>query len=195
MSSQKVFDLYELVEIIFKHLPYYYVSVFRNVNITCNLVGKSIYEIKYKEEVVDKAYAVLHTIEDTSFVTLNWESLFERFRRCLFTIIDNLSTILIHDLSFLERFIFQCIDFQQYYGNSFVPYDMNLKYHPWWTAFKKGFKKFCWVDYPENFNCNELKQVAKLKGVQNYSRLHRNMLIRKLKRRADESFMINLVED
>lgn len=181
--GQIVFEIYELVDIIFRNLPYYYVSAYRIINKTCNKVGKELYDRKFEEEVSNKAYKLLRTLENSEFVTMHWKSLHDKFETMSKVIVEDLYPILVHDLTFLDRFIYLCIAFQYHYTQHATPYHINLKYRPWWNSFKKSFKEYCWIDYPEHFNLHELRQVARLKGLSNYSRYNRSCLIRKLTRK------------
>lgn len=183
-ASQTVFDMYDIVIIIFNNLPYYYVSAFRPINMVCNNVGKHLYDIKWKADVEHPAYTLLQDVENMPLSTMNWEIIHRHFDNFVFIITNNLYPILLHDLPFLERFIFQCIYFQHYYGHPWIPKIMNIKNKPWWNVFRKMFKKYCWIDYPEL----HLKQVAQLKGLSKYINSNRSQLVKKLKRSAHTSY-------
>tara|TARA_B110000261_G_C12963437_1_gene309524 strand:- start:165 stop:752 length:588 start_codon:yes stop_codon:yes gene_type:complete len=191
-SVNEVFNLYELVEIIFKSLPYYYVSCLREINSTCNVVGKIMYTTKWKDDVETRAYDLLNTITllEYNFITRNQRYVYKVVDKCLFIITCELWCILIHDLDFLDKFIFQCIDFQNFYGKSSLPTDMNLTYINWWVLFKKSFIDYCWIDFPEHYNVNQLKQVARLKGIVNYTKMNRKKLVSILKRPMNLSYVL-----
>ena len=184
--QKNVFDVYDIVECIFKNLPYNHVSILRHINSVCNHVGKDMCPKKWKDEIESKAYELLIDVENTPYSILNWQPIHLKFQKMCVNVVGIYQLILVKDFEFLQRFIIQCLDFQFFFDQIYLAEHLCLSFQPWWFKFKEDFKKYCSIDNFNNFNDMELRQITQLKG-------HNVININKIKKllRRPKSYKLN----
>lgn len=219
-STQNVFESEDIVEHIISYLPYYMVSGLGPVNKTCSMVSRRLYASKRQSELVqpftDVYDDILNTVKLFNNSSMTVRNMICRNNCCMSTtckhnvcnmvnvfnytetiLNKNLWVVLVNDFERMEEYfkilselyiLYKCYCTNRYgnSNNNIVPLSIQMKIEDT----RKKICDYLYIEFPEKYNVETLRQFAKFKNIKHFYRMKRIALIRHLKRPVNESYYI-----
>lgn len=185
-----VFDIYDIVKQIFDNLSCFEIESLNVINKTCYEVYKNVFKRKCKEELYDPFDENFKTIiEVSNHYKFSPHTIRPNEIKQMYNSLENICytywIVLVHDLNRMEELFMTC---------SSIEPCLRLIGSTCFSNIEKTRTLLCrylFIEYPDKYKLEDLRLLAKYKGVKRWYNKKRSHLVRDLRRPKDQLYYID----